>query len=32
MVAAYLAERPQGLKSELWVRINPLDTGDALAD
>jgi citrate lyase subunit beta/citryl-CoA lyase len=32
MVAAYLAERPQGLKSALWVRINPLDSAEALAD
>jgi citrate lyase subunit beta / citryl-CoA lyase len=32
MVAAYLAERPDGLTSELWVRINPLDSADALTD
>ena len=33
LVSAYLAERPRGARAtELWVRINPLDSGYALAD
>ncbi|HLZ83507.1 MAG TPA: CoA ester lyase [Caulobacteraceae bacterium] len=33
MVPAYMAERPRGARpSQLWVRINPLDTEYALAD
>ena len=32
-VATYLRERPRGVRAcELWVRINPLDGGLALAD
>lgn len=32
-IAAYLAERPRDKRaSQLWVRINPLDSGLALAD
>jgi citrate lyase subunit beta/citryl-CoA lyase len=33
LVPAYMAERPQGSRStQLWVRINPLETEYALAD
>ena len=33
MVAGFIGERPRGQRtSELWVRINPLDSGAALAD
>ncbi len=33
LVAAFLAARPRGArKAQLWVRINPLDSGLALAD
>ncbi len=33
LVAAFLAERPAGKRtSQLWVRVNPLDSGDILAD
>ncbi|KXU33829.1 citrate lyase [Sphingobium sp. 22B] len=33
LVAAYLKARPRGeRRSQLWVRINPLDSGLALAD
>jgi citrate lyase subunit beta/citryl-CoA lyase len=33
MVAAFVEERPQGQRnSQLWVRINPLDSGMALDD
>jgi citrate lyase subunit beta/citryl-CoA lyase len=33
LVPAYMAERPKGARSsQLWVRINPLDTEYALAD
>jgi citrate lyase subunit beta/citryl-CoA lyase len=33
LVPAYMAERPRGSRSsQLWVRINPLDTEYALAD
>lgn len=33
MVPAFMAERPRGKRnSQLWVRINPLDTDYALAD
>ena len=33
LVAAFLRERPRdGRASELWVRVNPLDSGLALAD
>ena len=33
MIPAFLDERPRGARaSQLWVRINPLDTADALHD
>lgn len=33
LVAAFLADRPQGARqSQLWVRVNPLDTGATLED
>jgi citrate lyase subunit beta / citryl-CoA lyase len=33
LVAAHLAAHPRGARtSKLWVRINPLDSGDALRD
>lgn len=33
LVAAFLAQRPVGKRtSQLWVRVNPLDNGDVLAD
>lgn len=33
MVAAFLRERPRGVRgAELWVRVNPLTSGEALAD
>lgn len=33
LVSAFLAERPAGKRtSQLWVRVNPLDSGDVLAD
>jgi citrate lyase subunit beta/citryl-CoA lyase len=32
MVGAYLKSQPGARKQKLWVRINPLDTADALMD